>query len=175
MRFAGVLCWVIVASFWPFFWFSNVIVTQSEDCRVVRLLSCGTSWRYPSVDLLKNCMFRRQRSFVFLDSFLSVCEYLQDLIAKKRAPMMRLPIALSLMVLWLLLIAFQTISGSAAWWFGGGLLFLYALIWRVRIAAFSPVASRVGSGRRLALKAWTRSLMVEPTVFPKRKFLVVHP
>lgn len=88
------LCWVILASFSPFFWLINVIVTQSADCIVVNVDECANSMCVPFELSLKKRMFSTHRIFVFRSpSPLFGDEYSHDLMAKKSAPHARSPIA----------------------------------------------------------------------------------
>ena len=115
MRFAVVLCCVIVASLSPFFWFSKVIDTQPAAVRIGSPSAVVTFVRSPSAEVLKNCMFSIVSSFVRLVSACSVVENSQDLIAKKRAPTMSSLNAMFFDVLLSSLIACQTLSGRHAW------------------------------------------------------------
>jgi hypothetical protein len=118
-------------------------------------------------------MFFKQRSLVFLSSWLLVVVYSHDRIAKNNAPVSSCP----MLVLRLLLLSFcsdiHTFMGKQAWCFVGGSLFLYAFIWFISMADFCPDASRDGSGRRFCLKACTTFEMAALTVPPVSMVLVV--
>ena len=84
---------MIVASFIPFFCRIKVIETQSADLRVSRGSVLSNSMCNPvSDEILKNLTSLTLMTEVFLgpsDGF--VQEYSQDLMAKNKAPVMRLP------------------------------------------------------------------------------------
>ena len=148
-----VLCCVMVASFSPFFWSWNVMDTQCAVKRVCGGDEWGMRRRKPVADLLKKRMSQMRSSFVFLNSALSVVEYSQERMAKKRAPRRSCPMAMWRRVVLSAWMVFQTVRGRHAWCFVGGSVFLYALICFWMMIDLEPEASMVGSGRRLDLKA----------------------
>jgi hypothetical protein len=119
-------------------------------------------------------MFRKQRSFVFLSSWLLVVEYSQERIAKNNAPISNCPMLSLRQLLSSLSMDIHTVIGRHAWCVVGGSLFLYALIWFTNIVDFCPDESIVGSGLRFCLKACTTFEMAALTVPPVSIVLEVN-
>jgi hypothetical protein len=146
------LYWVMVTSFSPFFWETKVMDTQSAAARRVTGLICGISNR-PLGVCLKNLTNSQVTIFVFLGpSAVLVLEYSQERIAKKSAPVSRLPIAVSNFDCCGPCSLIHTLRGKQAWLFLAGSLSRYAFNCRRRMADFDPVVSLVGSDRRFCLK-----------------------
>ena len=123
MRPSGVRCCVIVASFSPFFWFSNVMATHSASCGGGHVDECGMACMKPASFLSKNLTFSIVSSFVRFVSPPMVVEYSHDRMAKNRAPTISWPMASFCFVLTSAATAFQTTRGRHAWcWVGGSTL-----------------------------------------------------
>ena len=113
-RLAVVLCWVIVASFSPFFWLSKVMETQPAAVSLSRPSAVVTLWSRPSMDVLKKRILFSVSSFVRFVSACSVVENSHERIAKNRAPTISSPKAMFLGVLLSSWIALQTFRGRHA-------------------------------------------------------------
>ncbi len=118
-RFTLSVCpWMTVSCFMWFFCILKVIATLSKNSR----LSEEAESRCPS---LKHLIFLRQRSFVCFCSLLGTLEYLQDLQAKKAAPIVSCTIALLRLVPCHSASLLSTENGRAFCCFSFGSLFLY--------------------------------------------------
>ena len=105
----------MVSIFSPFFWLTNVIDTQSAVRRDGRVLVFWSVTLKPAVSILRNRMSLHRSIFVFrTPSAVVVLEYSQDRIAKKRAPVMRVPCAAESGVEVLCKMARQMSSGKQA-------------------------------------------------------------